>query len=166
MSLTVQFILTIVLGYFAVAAIKFLGTWLVVAPVALERKRAIEVGNLQNQVQRITAISTSGYSQAQLAKLARLLREGNELFNVEISQNSVNGGQVELDAWLTKHSHWRESILSILIDRDAAIFEGPTTAGAQPRAMQRALNQTHGLRRGQLLDEMDRVARVLEHNSD
>jgi len=121
---------------------------------------------VESELQTALTPTTTGYSQAQLAKLEHLIRKGDELFQrSDISPNQSNPKGIR-DIWMKQHDDWREEILALLRDRDAVIFQKPITAGSETQVLKGALDQIHGGRRGQLLEEMERLKKILERNRD
>jgi hypothetical protein len=160
---TFQLIVTLIAAYFIVALVQLIANWIYYAPVADDRERAVAIADLKDELEKARnaqAKTPSGYSQSEIAKLGRLQREGNELSKVVISVNSANVIR-ERDAWLKKHDDWHENVLSILRDRDAAIFEALVTAGDQTKGHAQAIDRVHGDRRGQLFAELERLTRIL-----
>jgi hypothetical protein len=136
------------------------------APLVLDREGSRTINDLQGklaQAQSALAKDSRSYSETDIAKLARLYRDGNNLFNTNISVNHPNP-TAELDTWFKKHDEWRNNVLAILRERDAAIFEGRITAGSETIGHQGALNRIHGDRRGQILEELERIAKVIERH--
>jgi hypothetical protein len=160
---TLQFIVTLIASYFLVACVQLVLNWVYYGPVALERERLETIHRRDNELEEIRkaqAAIPGAYTQGEIATLARLSREGNELYKVHISQNSADA-QLELDKWIETHDTWRDKILAILRDRDVAIFEALVTAGDQTIGHQGALNQVHGNRRGQIVAELKRLERIM-----
>jgi hypothetical protein len=132
------------------------------APIVLDRERATRIDNLEGELKTLKAAQEDPktYTEGQIARLQRLIVEGRTLYGAPIS-GSVQAMKIGLDNWIEKHDDWREKVLSILLDRDIAIFERPETAGHQTKARQGAINDTHGNKRGQLLAELERLNKII-----
>jgi hypothetical protein len=143
-----------------------------VVPIMLHERdedisqRGQTIHRLESAVRKAVYISAGYYSIAQLATLVHLTRQGDELFQQSaISLNQANP-RGQRDDWMKKHDKWRHAILAILRARDAEIFLKPIFAGYDTQGLKGAIDQIHGNRRGQILEQMERLKGVLERNRD
>jgi hypothetical protein len=131
-----------------------------VVPMML-RERDQTIQHFEGELHKATEITTSGYSQAQIARLIRLKQEADDL--VAYNPDSL----IQRDKWIKQYDDWRDAVLAVLNDKDVVIFNRPITAGDLTEGRTwGGFDFIHIDKRADLLEKRRRLAKVLERNRD
>jgi hypothetical protein len=160
-------VLALTAGFFAFSALTLteLAIKFVLTPAKIDRERVQKIQYLELEWQNAQNTYIGAYTESELDILNSLLGRADDLYKVFISRYEGDPAATR-DAWIKQHEAWRERVLRVLNEKDGCIFACPVRVDSSSAGHKFALDQIHGRRRGQILEEKVRLAQIIERNND